>query len=260
MSATEIKLAALTEGLNMGLFFIENDAHLMEGLQVPGEDSEMSSAGHGMLEYFDDLGSEAEGDPNTGDNHSQDSESNYDEFADLPDLEPATDSEDERNDSDWYSYWDLPSNYRRRNPDEDDNSLGSLTVCSNGPVEDSEGESVRSGGRVVLKAGIPSEQLEGESVPNIAEIFDEIFENKRVADATNDVPFYHATQRGQRAISDAIAFSLEVYPDMILFQTRENGIVNRLDIEVLSAVSTNNGSARIDDSLCVNKATMLNNR
>jgi hypothetical protein len=44
---------------------------------------------------------------------------------------------------------------------------------------------------------------------------------------------------------------------MILFQTREDGMVNELDIEVLSAVSTNNGSVRIDYSL-VNKVTMLN--
>jgi len=103
------------------------------------------------------------------------------------------------------------------------------------------------------KDKIPSEQLEGESVPNIVEIV----KNERVADATNDAPFYHTTEGGQRALSDPIAFSLEVYPDMILFQTREDGIVNRLDIEVLS-VSTNNGSVRIDYSLCVNKATMLN--
>jgi hypothetical protein len=224
----------------------------------PGEDSEMTSAGHDMLEYFVNLQSEAEGDTNTGEDHSRNSESNDDEFEDFPDLEPTGDSEDEKNDSDWYSYWDPPISYSRRDPDEDDNSPGSLTVCSDGPAEDSEGESVRSGRRVVLKAGFLSEQLEGESVPNIAEIA-EIFKNKRVADAKNDAPFYHATQRGQRALSDAIALSFEVYPDMILFQTRENGIVNRLDIEVLSAVSTNDGSARIDDSLCVNKATMLNN-
>jgi hypothetical protein len=93
MTATEIKLATVTEGQNMGLFVIENEAHLMEGLQVLGEDSEMSLAGHGMLEYFDDLQSEAEGDPNTSDKHSPNSESNYDEFVDFLDLEPATDSQ-----------------------------------------------------------------------------------------------------------------------------------------------------------------------
>ena len=101
-----------------------------------------------------------------------------------------------------------------------------------------------------------SEQLEGESIPNIAEFF----RNKQVVDATNDAQFYQATEMGQRALSDLIAFSLKVYPDMTLFQTRENGIVNRLDIAVLSAASTNDGSTRVDYSLCVNelKATMLN--
>jgi hypothetical protein len=251
MSATEIKLAALTEGRNMGLFVIENEAHLMEGLQVLGEDSEMSSAGHGMLEYFDDLQSEVEGDPNTGDNNSPDSESNYDEFANSPDLEPATDSEDERNDSDWYSYWDLPSSYHRRNPDEDDNSPGSLTVCSDGPGEDSEGKSVQSGGSIVLKAGILSEQLEGKDIPN----FIEIFKNQRVNDVTNDTPFDHAIERGLKGLFDLIALSVVAYPDMTLFQTGANGLVNGLDTEVPSAVTTNDGLVRTDNS---KKATMLN--
>jgi hypothetical protein len=248
MSATEIKLAALAEGLDMGLFVIENEAHLMGGL--PGEDSEMTSAGRNMLEYFANLQSEVEGDTNTGEDHSQNSESNDDEFEDLPDLEPTANSEDEQNDSDWYSYWDLPISYSRRDPDDNINSPGSLTVFNGGPVEDLEGESIHSRRRVVPKDRILSEQLEGESVPNIVEIV----KNKRVADATNDAPFYHATEGGQRALLDPIAFSLEVYPDMILFQTREDGIVNRLGIEVLSAVSTNNGSARIDYSLCVNNS------
>jgi hypothetical protein len=254
MSATEIKLAALAEGSDMGLFVIGNEAHLTGGL--PGEDSEMTSAGHDMLEYFANLQSEAEGDTNTGEDHLRNSESNDDEFEDLPDLEPTADSEDKQNDSDWYSYCDLPISYSRRDPDDDSNSPGRLTVFNGGPVEDLEGESIHSRRRVVPKDRIPSEQLEGESVPNIVEIV----ENERVADATNDAPFNHATERGQRALSDPIAFSLEVYPDMVLLQTREDGIVNRLDIEVLSAVSTNNGSARIDYGLCVNKATMLNNR
>jgi hypothetical protein len=242
------------EGSDMGLFVIGNEAHLTGGLL--GEDSEMTSAGHDVLEYFAKLQSKAEGDTNTGGDHLQNSESNDDEFEDLPDLEPTSDSEDEQSDSDWYSYWGLPISYSRRDPDDDSNSLGSLTVFNGGPVEDLEGESIHSRRRVVPKDRIPLEQLEGESVPNIVEIV----KNEQLADATNDAPFYHATERGQRALSDPIVFSLEVYPDMILFQTREDGIVNRLDIKVLSAVSTNNGSARIDYGLCVNKATMLNNR
>ena len=73
-------------------------------------------------------------------------------------------------------------------------------------------------------------------------------------DPKTQIPSTHA--RYCLALSDPIAFSLEVYPDMILFQTGEDGIMNRLDIEVLLAVSTNNGYY----SLCVNKTTMLNNR
>jgi hypothetical protein len=109
MSATEIKLAALAEGSDMGLFVIGNEAHLMGGL--PGEDSEMTSAGHDM--YFANLQSEAEGDTNTGEDHLRNSESNDDEFEDVPDLEPTADSEDEQNDSVWHSYWDLPISYSR---------------------------------------------------------------------------------------------------------------------------------------------------
>ena len=48
MSATEIKLAALAEGQDMGLFFIGNEAHLMESLSDEG--SEMSSTGHDALQ------------------------------------------------------------------------------------------------------------------------------------------------------------------------------------------------------------------
>jgi hypothetical protein len=61
MSATEIKLAALAEGRDMGLFVIGNKAHIVEGL--PDEVSEMSPVGHDMLEYFANLRSAAEGDP-----------------------------------------------------------------------------------------------------------------------------------------------------------------------------------------------------
>jgi hypothetical protein len=38
----------------------------------------------------------------------------------------------------------------------------------------------------------------------------EIVKNERGADPTNDAPFYHATEGGQRALSNLIEFSLEV--------------------------------------------------
>jgi len=122
-------------------------------------------------------------------------------------------------------------------------------VCINGPAEQSEGKSVEWHERVVLKASILSEQLKGEDMPNFAEIF----ENQQDIDVADDTPFYCATE----ALFDPIALSVVAYPDMTLFQNEANDVVKRLDAEVLSAITINNGSVRINNSLCVNKATML---
>jgi hypothetical protein len=71
----------------------------------------------------------------------------------------------------------------------------------------------------------------------------------------NDTPFDHATERSLKGLFDLIALSVVVYPDMILFQTGANGLVNRFDTEVPSAVTTDDGLVRINNS---KKVTMLN--
>jgi hypothetical protein len=111
-----------------------------------------------------------------------------------------------------------------------------------------EGESIESRGRVVLEVRIPAEQLEGEEIPKEIPIF---FKNKRDVDVTDDAPFYRAMEK---ALFDPIALPVVAYPDVILFQTRENGIVNG-HTEVLSAVTTNNVSVRTGNcnSLCVKR-------
>lgn len=174
MSATKIKLAALYEGQEMGLFVVGNKAYLMGGL--PGEYSEVTSAGHDMLGYFDNLQSETESDTKTGVDHSQNSESNDDKFEDLPDLEPTTDSEDEQNDSIWYSYGDLLISCSRRNPNNNGNSPRVPTVCNGGAVEDSEDGSIHSRRTVVPNDRILSEQLEGKSILNFSGISESLMQ------------------------------------------------------------------------------------
>jgi len=185
MSATEIKLAALTEGRAMGLFVIGSNTHRMRCLP-----SGMPSAGNRTLDNFIDLRSATEGDTRTDINHLPNLEFHNDELEGLLELKFVTDSEDEQGYSNSCSYWDRLSKCRRHGP-VDNNSPVSLTVHANKPVYHSEGDCTGSHGKVVLEVEDPSERLEGEDAPNFAKIL----ENQRDIDVADDAPLYCAMER-----------------------------------------------------------------